>query len=73
MKPLFRLLALAALLLAPSVGSAQGPSAEEIARQATAEFQAANYDEAIKVAKECPITYMPDYNIEIREMMGFDN
>ena len=46
MKPLFRLLALAALLLAPSMGSAQGPSAEEIARQATAEFQAANYDEA---------------------------
>lgn len=33
--------------------------------------QAASYDEALKVARECPITFMPGASIEIREMMGF--
>ncbi len=33
--------------------------------------QAASYDDALKVARECPIVYMPDATIEIREMMGF--
>ena len=33
--------------------------------------QAANYDAAVEVAKECPIMFMPGASIEIREMMGF--
>jgi len=33
--------------------------------------QAASYDEAAGVAKECPITYIPGATIEIREMAGF--
>ena len=33
--------------------------------------QAANYDEAASVAKECPINYIPGASIEIREMAGF--
>jgi hypothetical protein len=34
-------------------------------------IEAASFDEALKVARECPITFMPNYRIEIREMMGF--
>jgi hypothetical protein len=34
-------------------------------------IQAGNYDEATKVAAECPITFMPGMSIEIREMAGF--
>lgn len=34
-------------------------------------IQASGYDEAAKVAAECPITLMPDYSIEIREMAGY--
>jgi hypothetical protein len=34
-------------------------------------IEAASFDEALQVARECPITYMPNYSIEIREMMGF--
>ena len=33
--------------------------------------QAASYDEALVVARQCPITRMPGASIEIREMMGF--
>jgi len=32
---------------------------------------AASYDEALKVAAECPINYMPGMSIEIRELAGF--
>lgn len=34
-------------------------------------IQAASYDEALQVARECPIVHMPGSVIEIREMMGF--
>ena len=34
-------------------------------------IQAASYDEALQVARECPITLMPGASIEIREMMGY--
>ncbi|MEN9577582.1 MAG: hypothetical protein RJA70_591 [Pseudomonadota bacterium] len=33
--------------------------------------QAASYEEALTVARECPIVFMPGAAIEIREMMGF--
>jgi hypothetical protein len=33
--------------------------------------EVASFDEAVKVARECPITLMPGASIEIREMMGF--
>jgi hypothetical protein len=35
-------------------------------------IQAASYDEAAGVAKECPITYIPGATIEIREMAGLE-
>jgi hypothetical protein len=31
-----------------------------------------SYDQALAVAKECPIMRMPSARIEIRELMGFD-
>ncbi|MDX2054877.1 MAG: YciI family protein [Polyangiaceae bacterium] len=34
-------------------------------------IQAQTIDDAIAVARECPIVYMPNSVIEIREMMGF--
>jgi hypothetical protein len=34
-------------------------------------IQAESYDQAVAVARECPIVYMPNSTIEIREMMGF--
>lgn len=34
-------------------------------------IQAASYDEAAGVAKECPISYVPGASIEIREMAGY--
>ncbi|MDD9932436.1 MAG: YciI family protein [Myxococcales bacterium] len=34
-------------------------------------IQAASYEEALEVARECPITHMPEASIEIREMMGY--
>lgn len=33
--------------------------------------EAADYDEALSVAKECPMVYAPGYSIEIRELAGF--
>lgn len=53
-------------------GVTDGPFAE--AKELVGGFsviEAKDYDEAVAVAKACPITFMPDYNIEIREMMGF--
>jgi hypothetical protein len=32
---------------------------------------AASYDEALKVAKACPINHMPGNSIEIRELAGY--
>lgn len=32
---------------------------------------AESYEQALEVARECPITAMPGASIEIREMMGF--
>lgn len=34
-------------------------------------IQAATLEEAVEVARECPITFMPGASIEIRPMMGF--
>lgn len=34
-------------------------------------ISAASYDEAVVVARECPIVYIPGAIIEIRELMGF--
>ena len=34
-------------------------------------IQAESYEDAARVAAECPITYMPSASIEIREMAGF--
>ncbi len=34
-------------------------------------IEAKDYDEAIRVAKECPIMFMPGASIEIRQMMGY--
>lgn len=34
-------------------------------------IQTETIEQAIEVARECPIVYMPDSVIEIREMMGF--
>lgn len=53
-------------------GVTDGPFAE--AKELIGGFsiiQADSYDAALVVAKACPITYMPDYSIEIRELMGF--
>ena len=53
-------------------GVTDGPFAE--AKEIIGGFsivQAESYEQAIEVARECPITFMPDYNIEVREMMGF--
>jgi hypothetical protein len=32
---------------------------------------AESYDDALRVARECPIAHIPGATIEIREMMGF--
>jgi hypothetical protein len=34
-------------------------------------IEAESYDQALEVARECPIVFMPGAIIEIREMMGF--
>lgn len=34
-------------------------------------IEADSFDSALKVARECPIVFMPGATIEIREMMGF--
>lgn len=34
--------------------------------------QAATYDEAAMVARECPFTFTPGASIEIREMAGYE-
>jgi hypothetical protein len=34
-------------------------------------IQAESYEQAVEVARECPIVHMPNSVIEIREMMGF--
>lgn len=34
-------------------------------------IRAESYDQAVVVARECPITAMPGASIEIRELMGF--
>ncbi|MCC6620629.1 MAG: hypothetical protein IT385_05210 [Deltaproteobacteria bacterium] len=34
-------------------------------------ISATSYDEAVTVARECPITYIPGAAIEIRELAGF--
>lgn len=55
-----------------AAGVTDGPFAE--AKEIMGGFsviQAESFDQALEVAKECPITFMPDYSIEIREMMGF--
>lgn len=33
--------------------------------------KAESYDDALRVARACPITFMPGYSIEIRELMGY--
>lgn len=33
--------------------------------------QAESYEHALEVARACPITFMPDFSIEVRQMMGF--
>lgn len=33
--------------------------------------QAKDYEDALRVARECPIVFMPGSTIEIRQMMGF--
>jgi hypothetical protein len=33
--------------------------------------QARSYEEALGVARECPIMFMPGARIEVRELMGF--
>jgi hypothetical protein len=33
--------------------------------------QAASYDAALAMARECPIMFMPNSRIEVRELMGF--
>ncbi len=33
--------------------------------------EAESYEQAVQVARECPIVFMPGATIEIREMMGF--
>ena len=55
-----------------AAGVTDGPFAE--AKELVGGFsvvQAESYEQAVEVAKACPITFMPDYSIEIREMMGF--
>ena len=34
-------------------------------------IQAETYDDALRVARECPIAFIPDSSIEIRKMMGY--
>jgi len=55
-----------------AAGVTDGPFAE--AKELVGGFsivQAASYEQALEVARECPITFIPDYSIEVREMMGF--
>jgi len=33
--------------------------------------QGASYDDAMTVARECPIMFMPNSRIEVRELMGY--
>jgi hypothetical protein len=33
--------------------------------------QAVSYEEALRVARECPMTFMPGAKIEIRELAGY--
>lgn len=33
--------------------------------------QAVSYDAAVEVARTCPVTQMPGYSIEIRELAGY--
>ena len=46
------------------------PEAKEIVNGFSI-IQAGSLEEAIKVARECPINLMPNATIEIREMMGY--
>lgn len=46
------------------------PEAKEIVNGFSI-VQAASIEEALKVARECPISLMPGASIEIREMMGY--
>ena len=53
-------------------GVTDGPFAE--AKELVGGFsivQADSYEKAVEVAKACPITYVPDYSVEIRQMMGY--
>lgn len=34
-------------------------------------IEAESYDQALQVARECPVVFLPGASIEIREMMGF--
>jgi hypothetical protein len=34
--------------------------------------QAQSYDEALAVARECPMTFVPGAKIEVRELAGFE-
>lgn len=33
--------------------------------------QGASYDDVLQVARECPIMFMPNSRIEVRELMGY--
>ena len=53
-------------------GVTDGPFAE--AKELVGGFsilQAKDYAEAVEVAKACPITFIPEYSIEVREMMNY--
>ncbi|TPV93737.1 MAG: hypothetical protein B7733_18910 [Myxococcales bacterium FL481] len=55
-----------------SSGVTDGPFAES--KEIVGGFSivvAESYDDALRVARECPITFMPGYNIEVRQMMGY--
>ncbi|MBX2811081.1 MAG: hypothetical protein KTR25_04705 [Myxococcales bacterium] len=53
-------------------GVSDGPFAE--AKELIGGFsiiQAETYEEALEVAKACPMTFVPDYSIEVRQMMEY--
>lgn len=53
-------------------GVTDGPFVE--AKELLAGFsivQAESYEEALVVAKECPMTMVPNFRIEVRQMMGY--
>ena len=52
------------------VSDGPSPEAKEIVTGYSI-IQAKSMDEAIKVAKECPIFSMPNATTEIRELMGY--